>query len=720
MNMAAPYSRRFIIGLSCIALILTAASTAAAKNFGAAIADVSGPVFVITKDTNNIVDATKGQRLVPGDAVTTGPEGEAEILYDDGNLTRLDENSRLLIEKLAIVEGGARETGLRLELGRAKNAVSKLGNKRSHFEVHTASAVAGVTGTPDWVVALTGDAGSPATEVDLLGKLGEPGEVYCEGAGGAGRQAITSGMRTVVQPGMPPATPFAIDPERLQSLLQKMAIKTPNDVRDLLRNELDKISGVTPSASGAGIGSGIGSAVGAALGAAGTAAGAMAGAEAAKAAAGAAAAGAAGSVIGSVAGAAGGLVGGGKKDEDEKPAVTPAPVKEKETQNTHVEKAAGKTTAPRAWIAGSKPLQAGEAHSVFLNNDGTVFAWGNHEAGQPDDAAKNSRLLRMKVKGPEGKENLEEIVAVAAGGLHTVAVKKDGTVWAWGNNEKGQLGDGSTEPGKTPVQVKTSDSKENLDGIVAVAAGGLHTIALKKDGTVWAWGYNDDGQLGDNSYNKRRLSATQVKGPDGDDELEGIIAVAAGKAHSLALKKDGTVWAWGLNDNRQLGDNSTSTRKAPVQVKGLKGIIAIAAGGSHSLALKNDGTFWTWGNNEDGQLGDNSTSAKKSLVLLSGLKGVQAIAAGENHSAVLKNDGTVWVWGSNSFGQLGNGSKGGKRLIPTLVEGLSGISAIGTGSNHMLALKNDGTLWAWGSNNTGQLGDNSKVDRLTPVLVNNP
>lgn len=743
MKMPNPLGRLLAIAVWGLTLNLTASATAdAARNFGAEIADVTGPVFVITKDTNNILNAAKGQRLVPGDAITTGPEGEAEILYDDGNLTRLDANSRLMIEKLDIVEGGARETGIRLELGRVKNAVSKLGNKRSHFEVHSASAVAGVTGTPDWVVALTGDPASPATEVDLLGNIGEPGEVYCEGIGGTGRQMITSGMRSVVQPGMPPTSPFTIDPERLQSLMRKMPIKTPKDVRDLKRMELDKTSGAMqppiesaspetspPAATGSGSGSAVGSGVGAVLGAAGTAAGAMAGAEAAKVAAGAAAAGVAGSVAGSVAGAAvgvaGGLIGGDKKEGTEKPAVAiaaaQAPEREKETKNLGAEQATGKIAAAHALSAGSNPLKGGEAHTIFLNSDGTLLAWGGNDEGQLGDGTDDSRLTPVPVKGPEGKGNLDGIVAVTAGRLHTAALKKDGSVWTWGNNDKGQLGNGSTDAQKIPVQVKTSSSKQYLEGIVKVAAGALHTAALKQDGSVWAWGYNDDGQLGDDSYNKRRLSAAQVKGEDGDDELNDITAIAAGNAHTLALKKNGTVWAWGNNDKGQLGDGSTSGSKTPVQVKGLKGMIAIVAGAEHSLALKGDGSIWAWGNNSAGQLGDKSIIKRSAPVQVRSISGITAIAAGENHSVALKGDGTVWTWGSNSAGQLGiDLAKGSKRLVPALVEGLSGASAVGAGNNHTVAFKRDGTLWAWGNNNNGQLGDNSKDDRLIPVQVNNP
>ncbi len=715
MKAAIPYGLRMIIGLVCIAFNHIAVPPAlASQNFGGEIADLSGPVFVVAKDTKNIASAAKGMRVVPGDAITTGQDGEAEILYDDGNLTRLDENSRLVIEKLNIVEGGARETEIRLELGRVKNAVSKLGNKRSHFEVHSASAVAGVTGTPDWVVGLTGDPFTPTTEVDLLGTVGEPGEVYCEGPGGGGRQIINSGMRSVVQHGKLPTAPFPIDPERLKTLMRKMPIKTPKELRDQKRMELDKATGSAqspaenaasqnPSAMGAG-----------------STAGALAGAAASQMAGGAAAIGAvAGSAAGSVAGAAvvaaADLACGGKNA-----VATAGKTEESRPLPPTTEQTAAKTDTPKTASGGASPIAAGELHTVFLKRDGMLLGWGYNNYGELGDGTEKKRLIPVEVKGPGGKGNLEGIAAIAAGGAHTLALKKDGTVWAWGRNNKGQLGDDTDDDRKTPVQVKGPGGKKNLEGIISIAAGELHTIAVKNDGSVWGWGYNNDWQLGDGT-SKKRLTPVQVKGPGGQGFLEGIVAVAAGSTHTLALKKDGTVWAWGNNDKGQLGDDTGDSSKTPVLVKGLKGVIAIAAGSTHSLAVKADGTLWAWGNNVSGQLGDKGITNRLAPVWVKSIAGVTTVAAGENHSIALKADGTVWTWGSNSAGQLGiNEGTSTMRLVPVFVDGLSGITAIGAGYNHSFALKSDGTIWAWGSNNKGQLGDNSKDDRMVPVPVSNP
>ncbi|NOK38261.1 kelch-like protein [Corallococcus exercitus] len=248
--------------------------------------------------------------------------------------------------------------------------------------------------------------------------------------------------------------------------------------------------------------------------------------------------------------------------------------------------------------------------------------------------------------------------------------------------------------------------------VTRLAAGYGHTLALKQDGTLWAWGINDEGQLGDGTTTGRR-TPVQVQG------LTGVMAVAAGYGHTLALKQDGTLWTWGRNVEGQLGDGTNATtprRSTPGRVPGLTGVTAIAAGWVHAFALKQDGTFWAWGENSYGQLGDGSNTNRDAPVNVFGLTGVTAIAAGYHHTLVLKQDGTLWAWGENSYGQLGDGTTGSPNQ-PLQVPGLTGVTAIAAGERHTLALKQDGTVWAWGHNDAGQLGDGTLTNRLTPVRV---
>ena len=253
----------------------------------------------------------------------------------------------------------------------------------------------------------------------------------------------------------------------------------------------------------------------------------------------------------------------------------------------------------------------------------------------------------------------------------------------------------------------TVDSATNAGNLIA--GGGQHSLALNPDGTLCAWGYNGDCELGDGT-STNRITPVQVSG------LTDVVAMGGGFLHSLALEENGTVYAWGYNSYGQLGDGTTTKRKTPVQVSGLTDVVAIAAGSLHSLALKSDGTVWAWGYNNYGQLGDGTTTQSTTPVQVSGLTDVVAIAAGRFQSLALKSDGTVYAWGYNGDGALGDGSST-TRKTPVQVSALIDVVAIAAGSRHSLALKSDGTVYAWGYNSYGQLGDGTTTNRTTPVQV---
>jgi alpha-tubulin suppressor-like RCC1 family protein len=293
---------------------------------------------------------------------------------------------------------------------------------------------------------------------------------------------------------------------------------------------------------------------------------------------------------------------------------------------------------------------------------------------------------------------------VSAGGNHTVALKSDGTVWAWGWNNSGQLGDGTTTDRLSPVAVP------GLTGFIAVSAGANHTAALKSDGTVWAWGDNTWGQLGDGTTTGR-VSPAAVPG------LAGIVEVSAGADHTIALKSDGTVWAWGANTEGVLGDGTTTDRPRPVAVPGLTGIVAISSDYYHVLALKSDGTVWVWGVNIQHQLGLGITNpSSRGPNGVPGFPGIIAVGTGLYNSVALKADGSVWAWGTNDVGQVGDGTTS-TRYSPVVILGITGIVAVTAGQTHALALKSDRTILAWGSNSYGQLGDGTTTDRISPVTV---
>ncbi|WNG45970.1 RCC1 repeat-containing protein [Archangium minus] len=328
-------------------------------------------------------------------------------------------------------------------------------------------------------------------------------------------------------------------------------------------------------------------------------------------------------------------------------------------------------------------MAAGRVHSLALDRDGTLWAWGGNAYGQLGDGSGPDFDLRHL----NPTQVLTHVSSIAAGAYHTLAIKQDGTLWAWGHNGDGQLGDGSTTDRLTPVQV--------LSGVSAVFAGDSHTLALKQDGTLWGWGRNAYGQLGDSTPTDRPTPvqlATQVS------------TLTAGYFHSQVLKQDGTLLSWGRGGSDGIGDGSTLT-----------GISALAAGHQYSLALKQDGTLWAWGNNDRGKLGDGSTTYRPTPVQI--LTSVSAMAARDQHTLALKQDGTLWAWGGNFYGALGDGSTT-RRTTPVQV--FTQVSALAVGYNHTLALTQDGALWAWGHNSEGQLGDGTIADRTTPVRVQWP
>jgi alpha-tubulin suppressor-like RCC1 family protein len=271
----------------------------------------------------------------------------------------------------------------------------------------------------------------------------------------------------------------------------------------------------------------------------------------------------------------------------------------------------------------------------------------------------------------------------------------------------------SSGDGDSSGSAKSVSSGIYLTDIKSITAGDNHALALSNDGTLWAWGCNGNGQLGDGTTVNK---STPIK----VNNFNGVTAIAAGGANgfdfSLALKNDGTVWAWGYNQYGQLGDGTKTDKYIPVEVTGLTNIVAIAAGCNHGVALKDDGTVWVWGPNTFGTLGDGTTTERTTAVQVSGLTDVIAITAGYLHTVALKKDGTVWAWGLNYTGQLGDGTVT-DRYTPVQVIDLGSITSVkakGTGS---IALRNDGTVWAWGYNGWGQLGDETLTSRYSPVQV---
>lgn len=361
--------------------------------------------------------------------------------------------------------------------------------------------------------------------------------------------------------------------------------------------------------------------------------------------------------------------------------------------------------AAQAEPAATMPMLAsGSSHILALKEDGSVWGWGYNTngvlgLGKIDGAHPSKITTPMQVIN----SNLSNAVAIASRDWHSLGLQADGSVWAWGINNGGQLGIGTLDPYTTPMRV------QNISDITAIAAGRWHSLALKDDGTVYVWGENEDSQLGDGTTIDR-YTPVQVPG------LSGITALAAGERHSVALKADGTVWAWGNNNTGAVGDGTNTGRQTPTQVLGLSDVIAIAAGYYHTLALKSDGTVWSWGFNFYGQLGDGSNTIRYIPVQVQGLSSVKALAAGEMHTVVVKDDGSAWGFGFNQYGQLGDGSNT-HRNVPVKMQGIDQAIAVTAGASHSGVLRSDGTVWVTGGTSFAQLGNGTTVGSKVPVQV---
>jgi alpha-tubulin suppressor-like RCC1 family protein len=299
------------------------------------------------------------------------------------------------------------------------------------------------------------------------------------------------------------------------------------------------------------------------------------------------------------------------------------------------------------------------------------------------------------------------VVAPAAVPAAPAAAASAPQVFTWGNNDNGQLGNGTTTENDTPAPVAALPAGTRQ---AVQLEEGFSVLALNADGTVSAWGSNDNGQLGDGTTTNR-LSPVSVSG------LTGITQVAGGLYHGLALDSSGSVWAWGDNTAGQLGDGTTTARSVPAKVPGLTGVSQLAASDVSSFALRSDGTVWAWGDNTQGELGDGTTVQRDSPQQVPGLTGITQITAGGDTAFAIRSDQTLVGWGDNRFGGIGDGTTI-ERDSPGPVPGLSGVTQVSTSGLHTLAIAgSNGQVWAWGDNTEGELGDGTTVQRDSPEQI---
>lgn len=366
---------------------------------------------------------------------------------------------------------------------------------------------------------------------------------------------------------------------------------------------------------------------------------------------------------------------------------------------------------------GAVQVAAGHEHSLALLADGSVWAWGWNEYGQigsnaPFGVGRAHSVTPVRVAGLP-----QSVSAIAAGGQFSLALLEDGTVMAWGNNRFGQLGNGeATGEGANPVPVLIP----GLVNVISIAASGSHVLALLGDGRVMAWGNNTHAQAGidpgaedDAAYRPYIVSPVLVAG------LVDVRAIAAGQVHSLALLADGKVMAWGAREYGELGDGIIDPpyRPEPGLVQLPAGITHIASSGSeHSIAVETDGSIWMWGGNFNRQIDDDKED-RPTPVRLSRLAGITEVNTAQPISLAVLDDGSVWTWGINLPELLGRDGHG---KPPAPLAGLGSAVGVAGGYQHALVLLGDGTVWTWGWNRHGQLGRSPIGDDEwigTPVQV---
>ncbi len=330
-------------------------------------------------------------------------------------------------------------------------------------------------------------------------------------------------------------------------------------------------------------------------------------------------------------------------------------------------------------------IAAGNDYTAVIKEDGSLWTWGYNEYGQLGDGTREDKSTPVKI--------MDNVTAVSAGGYLTAAIKEDGSLWTWGWNNYGQLGDGTMENKSTPVKI--------MDNVVAVSAGYNHTAAIKEDGSLWTWGYNGDGQLGDGTTEAK---STPVK------IIDNVDAVYTGRIYTAAIKEDGSLWTWGHNGDGQLGDGTRKDKTTPVKI--MDNVATVSTGYGHTAAIKEDGSLWIWGYNVWDQLGDGTGKDKTTPIKI--MDNVAAVSAGRRHTAAIKEEESLWTWGYNGYGQLGDGTR---MTRSTPVKIMDNVAAVSAGYNHTVAIKEDGSLWAWGRNSDGQLGDGTTENRSTPVKI---
>ena len=378
-------------------------------------------------------------------------------------------------------------------------------------------------------------------------------------------------------------------------------------------------------------------------------------------------------------------------------------------------------------------ISAGSYHSIAVNSNGDLYSWGWNGQGQLGNGTNTDSNVPLPVRAAGTPMAGKKIVHVSTGGNFykgsSLALSSEGKVYSWGANDQGQLGNGTATNSNLPVEVKTEGTPMAGKKIIQTAIGVTHSMALDSEGKVYSWGENVNGLLGTGDAIPT-LSPVLVR--TGGTPMEGkkIVQISAGGAHSMALDSEGNIYAWGWGGEGQLGNGENNNSNVPILVKkegtGLEGktIKKVMAGGMFSMVLTSDGSLYSWGKNNYGQIGDGTTNnynlavaVKTEGTPMAG-KTVVDFSISNEHTVALTSDGQIYAWGRNESGQLGDGTNTAStlpvavRTVGTPFAGKKAVQVVAGGweGAHSLALGTDGTVYSWGRNLNGQLGDQTTND----------
>ncbi len=335
-----------------------------------------------------------------------------------------------------------------------------------------------------------------------------------------------------------------------------------------------------------------------------------------------------------------------------------------------------------------KMVSLGEHHSGIVTQGGSLYMWGINNCGQLGNGSTKNSRIPVKI--------MDDVTSVSLAGLHSGAITKDGSLYMWGNNDYGQLGNGTTEDSSVPVKI--------MDDVVSVSLGGYHSGAITKDGSLYMWGSNEYGQLGNGTVKDSRMPVKI---------MDNVVFVSLGWDYSGAITKDGSLYMWGSNYYGQLGNGTMENSSVPVKI--INNVASMSLGGGHSGAIMEDGSLYVWGYGYAGQLGNGTKLDSNVPVKI--MNDVIAMSLGAFHSGVVKKDGSLYMWGNNLSGQLGNGTTTDSN-VPIKI--MNDVISLDLGETCSGTVKKDGSLYMWGSNYAGQLGNGATTDSLIPIPIQIP